>query len=141
MRTLYLLVVASLAGSTALSAQNSEELAEGVTAAMISAGEQLYQGAGLCFACHAPDAKGMPGVGPNLTDDEWLQSNGTFPEIVQTILEGVSVEKTTSGVVMLPKGGSQITEEQVRQVASYVWSLGPRNLAPGAASPRVPLIQ
>jgi mono/diheme cytochrome c family protein len=141
MRIVYLLVVASLAGSTALSAQNSEELAEGVTAAMISAGEQLYQGAGLCFACHAPDAKGMPGVGPNLTDEEWLQSTGTFPEIVQTILEGVPADKTTSGVVMLPKGGSQITEEQVRQVASYVWSLGPRNLSPGTVSPGVPLIQ
>jgi len=123
MKFIYLLVAASVAGSTALAAQSSEELPEGVTPEMIAAGQQLFTGAGLCFACHGPEGKGLPGVGANLTDEEWAQSTGAFPELVETILKGVSVEASTTGVMMLPKGGSQLTEEQIRQVASYVWSL------------------
>jgi mono/diheme cytochrome c family protein len=90
---------------------------------MIKEGQGIFQGAGLCTACHGPDAKGLPNLGANLTDTEWLHSKGTYPDIVKQITTGVTADKSTSGTVMPPKGGSSITDAQVKAVAAYVWSL------------------
>jgi mono/diheme cytochrome c family protein len=62
-------------------------------------------------------------VGPNLTDTLWIHSKGTFPEIVQQILAGVPASQSKSGVVMPPRGGSQLSADQVEAVAAYVWGL------------------
>lgn len=103
--------------------QSSEPLPEGVLPGMITAGESLFKSTGLCFACHGMDAKGLPGVGSDLTDDLWLQNDGAYDAIVQRIREGVSREDSSSGAMMPARGGSMITEEEVRAIASYVWAL------------------
>jgi cbb3-type cytochrome c oxidase subunit III len=90
---------------------------------MVEEGTKLFSGAGICFACHGADAKGVQGMGANLTDDKWLHSDGSFEAIVRQILQGVPADKSTTGVAMPAKGGSQLTEAQVRAVAAYVWSL------------------
>jgi mono/diheme cytochrome c family protein len=104
-----------------LSGQQPDSLPAGVTPAMIAQGKKLFSGDGLCFSCHGPEAKGL--VGPDLTDAAWLLGKGTFEEIVARILEGVPANKSKSGVVMPPKGGAKLKDEQVRAVAAYVWSL------------------
>ena len=98
-----------------------DSLPDGVTAAMVVEGETLFNSTALCMACHGPDGKGL--TGPDLTDDEWRLSDGSYEAIVQQILVGVSADQSESGIPMMPKGGSAITEEQVRAVAAYVWSL------------------
>lgn len=92
-----------------------------VTPELIAQGEKIYQGAGLCYACHGSNAQGS--VGPNLTDSEWLHSKGTFEEIVQQVTKGVPKEQSKSGMPMPPKGGSTIGEEEIKAVAAYVYSL------------------
>ncbi len=92
-----------------------------VTPAAIAAGKTLYLGEGLCLACHGADAKGS--IGPDLTDKIWLHGTGSFGEIVARVLVGVSSEQSKLGQIMPPRGGSGITDEQVRAVAAYVWSL------------------
>ena len=124
MRTAGILGMAFLLSASALSAQAGSSLPEGVTPAMVATGETLYKSVGLCFACHGPDAKGVPGAGVNLTDDEWLHDDPTFEALIQRIMDGVGPDQTKTGVIMLPKGGSQVTDEQIRAIASYVWSLG-----------------
>jgi cbb3-type cytochrome c oxidase subunit III len=99
------------------------QLPEGVTQQMIDQGKTLFNGAGICMACHGMDAKGVPNLGANLTDEEWNLGDGSFEAILETITEGVSSDKSSSGTVMPPKGGSQINDEQLRAVAAYVWSL------------------
>ncbi len=99
------------------------QLPEGVTQQMIDQGKTIFTGQGICMVCHGMDAKGMPNLGANLTDEEWNQGDGSFEAIVKTIQEGVSSDKSSSGTVMPPKGGSQINDEQLRAVAAYVWSL------------------
>lgn len=124
MRIALLLATAAFGlSSSALFAQSAQGLPEGVTPAMVATGETLFKSTGLCFACHGPDAKGLPGVGANLTDAEWYHGDGTYESLVELILKGVSPEVSKSGVMMPPKGGSQITEEQARAIASYVWTL------------------
>jgi mono/diheme cytochrome c family protein len=100
-----------------------QELPKGVTAAMVTAGEKLFKGAGLCSACHGANAKGVPGVGPDLTDGEWVHSKGSYEEIVKQVLAGVTPDQSKTGTIMPPKGGSQLTDEQVREVSAYVWSI------------------
>ena len=93
---------------------------------LVAQGQALYAGLGLCFACHGPDGKGVPGAGVDLTDEEWLHDDGSLEALVQRILQGVGVQETRSGVIMLPRGGSVITDDQVRAVAAYVWTLQSR---------------
>jgi hypothetical protein len=49
-----------------------------------------------------------------------VHSDGSYEGISQSIEAGVSADKSTIGVAMPPKGGS---DEQLRAVAAYVWSL------------------
>ncbi len=100
-----------------------DSLPAGVTAEMVKSGAPLYAGQGLCAVCHSQNGKGTPGLGPDLTDDEWLHSDGSFDAIVAQILSGVDASKSKGGLAMAPKGGSSITDEQVRSVAAYVWSM------------------
>ncbi len=123
MRTLALLTALLLAGPPVAFAQAADSLPAGVTADMIAQGKTLYGGAGLCAACHGPDAKGVKGIGPSLTDAEWLHGDGSFATIVTAVREGVPAAKSSTGMVMPPRGGSQLTDEQVKAVAAYVWSL------------------
>jgi mono/diheme cytochrome c family protein len=88
---------------------------------MIEEGGKLFKGAGLCAACHGVSATG--GVGPSLVDTVWLHSKGTFEEIARQITAGVPQAQAKSGMMMPPRGGSAISDAQVRAVAAYVWSL------------------
>jgi mono/diheme cytochrome c family protein len=114
-------LILGLVALPAVAAAQETELPDGVTQAMIEEGASLYAGVGLCAACHAADGSGS--VGPSLIDDEWLHGDGSYEAIVRQITEGVAADKSKSGVPMPPKGGSNLTEEQVRAVAAYVWSI------------------
>ena len=100
-----------------------QELPEGVTPAMVEEGKGIYNGAGICFTCHGATGEGVPSLGANLTDDEWLHVDGSYESIVQNILEGVTAQESSSGVPMPAKGGTAITDDQVAAVAAYVWTL------------------
>jgi mono/diheme cytochrome c family protein len=99
------------------------ELPAGVTMEMVNQGKDVYAGAGLCNVCHGAEGQGMPGLGANLTDEEWTHGDGSFEAIVATVLSGVESGASTTDAAMPAKGGSGISDEQVRQVAAYVWTL------------------
>jgi len=97
-----------------------ENLPPGVTAEDVAAGQQLF--GTVCAACHGPDAKGTQ-LAPDLTDSEWLDIDGTYPAIAQNIKTGVPQPKQYPAP-MPPMGGGNFTDQQVNQLAAYVWSLG-----------------
>lgn len=101
----------------------SQELPEGVTMAMVEEGESIFGGAGICVTCHGQDGSGLPNLGGNLTDQEWLHSDGSYEAIIETVMNGVTADESTVGVPMPAKGGTNITDDQVRAVAAYVWTL------------------
>ena len=123
MKLQILAALAVAATATPVLAQVPDSLPAGVTAAMIEQGKKLFHGQATCATCHGQDAKGLPGLGVNLTDREWLHSDGSYDAIVKQIETGVPAGESKSGIVMPPKGGSGITDAQVRAVAAYVWSL------------------
>ncbi|HEX3233600.1 MAG TPA: c-type cytochrome [Gemmatimonadales bacterium] len=111
-----------LASLVALSAPPAVAQAPaGVTPAMITQGDSIFHGKGNCYACHGANAEGT--VGPNLTDAEWLHSDGSYDAIVKQVTTGVPKEQSKSGIVMPPRGGSTITDDEVKAVAAYVYSL------------------
>jgi mono/diheme cytochrome c family protein len=95
--------------------------AAAVTPELIAQGEKIYSGPGNCYACHGSKAEGS--VGPNLTDSEWLHSKGSFEEIVAQVTQGVPKEKSKSGIPMPPKGGGTLSEDDIKAVAAFVYSL------------------
>jgi mono/diheme cytochrome c family protein len=98
-------------------------LPAGVTAEMVAEGNTLFHGAGICFTCHGQNGTGVTGLGPALNDGEWLHSDGSYEAIVNQIMNGVTATASKSGVAMPAKGGSAITDDQVKAVAAYVYSL------------------
>jgi cbb3-type cytochrome c oxidase subunit III len=115
-----LVAVAALAGVRPVAAQAAAAPAA-VTPAAIAKGDTIFHKTGLCYACHGSNAEGT--VGPNLTDAEWLHGDGSYDMIVAIVTSGVPVDKAKKGIAMPPKGGSSITEEEVKAVAAYVYSL------------------
>ena len=93
---------------------------QGATPEMVAEGQQTFNT--VCVACHGPDAKGTP-LAPNLTDAEWIDSDGTYDAIINIVKTGVPQPKNAPAP-MPPMGGASLTDDQVRAVAAYVWSLG-----------------
>jgi cytochrome c oxidase cbb3-type subunit 3 len=106
-----------------LPADTVQDLPEGVTPELIAAGDALFHGPALCFACHGGDGKGIPGLGADLTDDEWGNTDGSFTGLIERVKEGVTGDLSSTGVPMPPMGGAQLTAEQIQAVAAYAWSL------------------
>ena len=96
----------------------------GATAKMVALGDRIYHGqvgGAACVGCHGDSGEGTP-LGPALTGKKWLWSDGSLAGIKKTITEGVAQPKQYRSP-MPPKGGAQLTPEQVSAVAAYVWSL------------------
>ncbi|WP_118132411.1 cytochrome-c oxidase, cbb3-type subunit III [Oceanicella sp. SM1341] len=69
-----------------------------------------------CATCHGEDGTGLRELGaPNLTDAIWLYG-GDRATITETVVNG------RSG--MMPNWSPRLTEEQIKEVALYVHSLG-----------------
>jgi len=113
-----LLAFAAALGASPAAAQTPAA----VTPAAIAQGDSIFHSTGNCYACHGANAQGA--VGPNLTDAEWIHSDGSYDAIVKQITTGVPKEESKSGIAMPPKGGSTITDDEVKAVAAYVYSLG-----------------
>jgi mono/diheme cytochrome c family protein len=97
----------------------------GGDAKLIAMGDSIFHGqagGGTCYVCHGQDAKGSA-VGPNLTDGEWLNNDGTLAGITGTITSGVP-KPTKAPAPMPPMGGASLSPDQVKAVATYVHSLG-----------------
>lgn len=93
--------------------------------AVIEKGKQLYDVN--CVACHRNDAGGLPGLGPNLTDEYWLHGGG-IKNIFKTIQNGVQ------GTSMI-SWKTQMSPEDMRSVASYVMTVEGTN-PPNAREPQ-----
>ena len=97
-------------------------LPEGVTQAMVAQGKTIFEGVGICATCHGVDGTGTT-LAPNLTDAEWLNISGrNYDEIVGVVTNGVPQPKQFPSP-MMPKAGTQMTDDQVRAVAAYVYTL------------------
>jgi mono/diheme cytochrome c family protein len=128
--SLSLLVALMAAGVIPAAAQSTPDAAStpaktppaaGPSADLAIKGDSIFHGPGNCYACHGSKGEGL--VGPNLTDAEWIHSKGSYDEIVAQIQHGVPKAESKSGIEMPPKGGAALSDDDVKAVAAYVYSL------------------
>ncbi|MEZ4666322.1 MAG: cytochrome c [Anaerolineae bacterium] len=91
--------------------------------ALVAQGQQLFT---LCSACHGPDAKGLPKLGKNLVESEFVHSLSdeellTFVKTGRPLWDALN----TTGIDMPPKGGNPaLTDDEIRAIIAYVRTLG-----------------
>jgi disulfide bond formation protein DsbB len=91
----------------------------GYDPAVVAEGESLFV---LCAACHGPDARGLPGLGLDLLDSEFVDSH-TDEELRDFVIAGRPVwdPANTTGVDMPPKGGNPtLTNEDILKIIAYI---------------------
>jgi mono/diheme cytochrome c family protein len=97
-----------------------------ITAAMVARGNDIFHGRaanGICYTCHGMNGiGGTGGLGPNLTDDQWLNTDGSYGGIIETIRTGVA-QPVEAPAPMPPMGGLALSDEDLRAVAAYEYSL------------------
>jgi nitrite reductase (NO-forming) len=82
-------------------------------------GKQVYMG--LCFACHQPDGKGLPGVFPPLAKSDYLLADRD--RSIRIILKGMSGPVTVNGATYnsaMPPQEAVLTDQQVADVMTYI---------------------
>lgn len=79
--------------------------------ASLEAGKEIF--AKSCVVCHLAQGQGL--VGPNLTDNYWIHGC-TIADVFNTITNGVPEKGMISWK-------TQLTPEQIQQVASYILSM------------------
>ncbi len=81
--------------------------------------------AGTCTSCHGPEAKGMPGLGKDLTTSEFVASQADL-DLVAFLLQGrpASDPANTVGVDMPPKGGNPaLAEKDLKDIVAFLRTL------------------
>lgn len=85
------------------------------------AGRKVFDGKGICYTCHGVGGKGTP-LGPDLTDAEWINTDGSLEGIEAIVKSGVP-KPVKHPAPMPPMGGAKLSPEEVAAVAAYVHSL------------------
>lgn len=96
----------------------------GVTAAMIASGDSIFNNRS-CKNCHLVGGVGGP-RGPNLTDAQWVHIDGSYDAIVKLVTTGFTKPEQVDKQYqfsMNPRGGVNLSDDQIRAVAAYVYSL------------------
>lgn len=138
--TTIMLAVALLVAPAALEAQSRESnppadldedgqlrrlppLPKGMTLALIRQGDSLFRGRGGCVTCHGPDAEGVPASGSGLTGGLHFVPPD-WNAIDSVIRVGIPEPVTRTPIAMPARGAaSNLTDEETRTVAAYVWAI------------------
>ena len=89
---------------------------------IILQGQGMFQS--ICVACHGFDGRGIPGLGKDLIDSEFVHGL-TDEELLNFIIVGreISDPLNTTGVPMPARGGNpSLTDEQINAIIAYVRS-------------------
>jgi mono/diheme cytochrome c family protein len=119
----FTVLIAGNFGGTPSLAQDAEKLLpHGVTEQMVEQGRAIFHGPGGCFRCHGENGRGSF-IAPALNGERHLHlQTGTYQEIMDLIRTGVARPKRYL-TTMPPLGGASLTEDGVRAVAAYVFTL------------------
>jgi disulfide bond formation protein DsbB len=80
-----------------------------------------------CVACHGQDAKGVTGLGKDLTTSEFLRTQ-TNEQMLAFLIAGrpASDPLNTTGVDMPPRGGNPVfTDADLQNIVAYLRTLQP----------------
>jgi len=131
--------VASVPTEVPPTATSPTEVTTVYSAAAVAEGQSIYSS--LCSACHGLDARGIPGLGKNLIDSEFVHGL-TDDELLDFIIVGrdSSHPDNTTGMPMPPRGGNpSLTDAQLLAVIAYLRSEATASVA--VAPTTAPVVQ
>jgi len=111
--------------SAAVAVSTVANLPPGVSAEAAEEGRELFLP---CAVCHGLDGRGNQ-LGPSLRDSEWRRISGSLEEIEAVIRSGIPAPSTYP-IPMVPMGGGDFDDEELRAVASYVYAISRGKPAP-----------
>ena len=103
--------------------KSADALAEPAASAAALDGKALF--GVTCTACHGPDAKGLPGLGKDMTTSEFIASKSDA-ELVAFIKQGRAVDDplNTTGVPMPPMGANPaLSDGELLAIVEFIRSL------------------
>lgn len=95
----------------------------------VAAGRRVYER--VCQTCHQPDGFGVPGAFPPLRGSSWV--TGPETRMLRIVLHGLRGPVEVSGVTydgVMPAWGSQLSDEEVAAVATFVRQWDPNDAPP-----------
>ena len=129
-KKLYLIAMVVLAVVLVAACGGEEPKAESAAPAAAAAlvgdaanGGKIFSTA--CVACHGPEAKGVTGLGKDLTTSEWVgqQSDAQLVEFIKKGRDAGDPLNTT-GVAMPPKGGNPaMSDQEIADIVAFVRSI------------------
>lgn len=121
-RLLYALVCAGVALAL-VPGVAAAQVADSMSPAAISAGRDVYHGAGTCQVCHGQNLEGSP-LAPTLKAHEWKDAKGGgYDAILNVVMKGVP------GTAMVSHPGG-ISDADAKKIAAYVWAVGHAKTTP-----------
>jgi mono/diheme cytochrome c family protein len=93
-----------------------------VTDSAVARGRDLFHGAGNCAACHGPEGVGTDSGAP-LAQGIWLHGEDSYEGILSRVVHGIPRETSTRGTAMPMRGWNTLSDQEVRDVAAYVWMI------------------
>ncbi|MGE0762570.1 MAG: cbb3-type cytochrome c oxidase N-terminal domain-containing protein [Bdellovibrionales bacterium] len=103
----------ALSPTTAQPQESEDEYKQlAASGALAAQGKSVY--VAKCAACHGAEGQGL--IGPNLTDDHWLNGRGGFVDVAKVVRQGV-LDKG------MPAWETQVSADELKQVVVYVVSL------------------
>lgn len=103
-----------------------------ITRQMVALGDSVFKGqaaGGICFTCHGQNAEGSA-LAPNLTDAEWINTDGSLSGIENIVRQGVPQPKQFTSP--MPGFGGVLNDQAIRAVTAYVYSRTHPDVAGGA---------
>jgi nitrite reductase (NO-forming) len=104
------------------SAIKSNPTIAGLTKEMqIEKGKQVYMG--LCFACHQPDGKGLPGAFPPLAGSDFMLADRD--RAIRIVLKGLTGPVVVNGQTInsvMPPQEAVLTDAQIADVLTFVYN-------------------
>lgn len=104
---------------------------------VVADGQQLYSGS--CVGCHGGDARGIPGIGKDLVESDFMRGLSD-EELTQFIIEGRGPfdDLNTTGIMMPARGGNpSLSDEDIMAIVVYLRTLDGAPIAEGASSAEV----
>ena len=117
--------IVTACGGSEEGATKGDNTAQGSGGGGSADGKELY--AGTCASCHGPDAKGLDGLGKDLTTSEFA-IDMSDDDLVTFIKQGrpASDPANTTGVDMPAKGGNPaLTDDDLHSIVTYLRTLEP----------------
>jgi mono/diheme cytochrome c family protein len=130
LRAISLAIMALALGPGSAQAQ-ADSLPPDVTPALVRAGAEIYAGQGHCARCHGERGQGTE-EGPPLTAGQWKLGSGDYDWLIHITRHSGIAAWGRDGDPVPMRGPTLLSDEEVRAVAAYVWTIS-RDRRPGPA--------